>query len=110
MKFHLDHNIILLVLTTESNYQNAKKLAGKILEKKLSSCINFSKISSIYWWEDKLNEESEMQIYIKVKPEDLDQLYNVIKENHSYDIPEFICMNTSASDDYFKWHIDSLDR
>ena len=52
---------LLLVMTTESNFSNAKKLANKILSMKLASCINFTRCESMYWWEDELKEDFEIQ-------------------------------------------------
>ena len=42
---------LLIVKTSESDFENANNLAKKILNMKLAACISFSKINSIYWWD-----------------------------------------------------------
>ena len=103
-----DHNLSL-VLTTESNYINAKKLAKGLFDKKLAACISFLHINSTYWWEDELKEDSEVQMHIKVKSDDIDKLYDAIKKLHSYKVPEFLSFNVKASEEYFRWYSDIVD-
>ncbi|AAP99549.1 MULTISPECIES: divalent-cation tolerance protein CutA [Prochlorococcus] len=96
-------NGLLLMMTTESNFSNAKKLANKILSMKLASCINFTRCESMYWWEDELKEDFEIQLLIKTKEDLVDELFNVIKNNHSYKVPELICFKAMAGKDYIRW-------
>ena len=94
---------LLIVKTSESNYENAKNLAKNILNMKLAACISFCNINSMYWWEGKLEEYSEIELTIKTKLDLLDELFVTIKKNHSYKVPEFICLNTFASKEYVNW-------
>ncbi len=103
MTLNIKRDDFSLVFTTESNLENAKKLAKDILKKKLASCVSFHKINSIYWWEDELNENLEIQIIIKTKSKYIDLLYDFFKKNHSYKLPEFIFLNASCSQEYINW-------
>ena len=93
----------LIVKTTESNFKNANNLAKNILAKKLAACVSFLNINSIYFWEDRLEESSEVQLVIKTRKDLLDEMFKVIKDLHSYKVPEFIFINASASNEYSKW-------
>ena len=94
---------LLLIITTESNLHNAKRLARIIMEKNISACINFSNINSIYWWEGKLQETSEVQLLIKTKPELKDEVFKTIVNEHTYKIPELISFKVSSSQEYNQW-------
>ncbi len=94
---------LALVITTESNYDNAKKLAQNLLSKKLAACISFVQIKSLYCWNNEILEELEVQLNIKVKANLVDKLYYSLKEIHSYKLPQFICIKASSSEEYFKW-------
>ena len=94
---------LALVITTESDYSNARNLANHILKMELSKCVSLIKIDSIYWWEDSLEEAQEVQITIKTKPELLDNLIITLKKKHTYEIPQIICLRASSSAEYKKW-------
>ena len=96
-------NCLAIVITTESNYTNARLLASYILEMKLSKCVSFCKIDSIYFWEGTLQESQEVQLTIKTIPELLDQLIIAIKNKHTYELPQIISLGASSSKEYNEW-------
>lgn len=93
----------LVIVTCPVN--EIDKIAEGILTEKLAACVNIiSKISSIYWWEDKINKDEEAILFIKTKSAIIPALINKIKEIHSYQVPEIIVLNiTDGNPDYFKW-------
>ncbi len=97
------NNNLVLILSTESNAENAKKLAKKILHRKLAACVSFAEVNSIYWWKDKLEDNSEIQLTIKTTMELEKKVLKFIMDNHSYSLPEMICLKGEASEQYFKW-------
>ena len=103
MPLDLFDDSLALVITTESDYSNARSLANHILKMQLSKCVSLSRIDSIYWWEGSLEEAQEVQITIKTKPELLDQLILTLKKKHTYKIPQIICLRASSSAEYKKW-------
>ena len=94
---------LVLVITTERDSYNAKKLAKSLISKKLASCISYEQIKSVYYWNNEIIEESEVQLNIKVSSDLVGELYDSLKELHSYQLPQFICLNTSVSEEYFQW-------
>ena len=103
MPLDLSDDCLSLVITTESDYNNARNLANHILKMKLSKCVSLSSIDSIYFWEGSLEEAKEVQITIKTKPELLDHLILTLKKKHTYEIPQIICLRASSSAEYNKW-------
>ena len=48
---------LVLVITTESNYFNAKKLARMLVNKRLAACVSYEQIESVYYWNNEIIEE-----------------------------------------------------
>ncbi len=94
---------LILVLTTESNLDNAKKLAKAILDSKLAACINFTEVNSFYLWENKLEKTSEVQLIIKTTLGLEEQLLKFIRSIHSYSLPELISIKASSGSKYMEW-------
>ena len=61
MSLDLYDDSLALVITTESDYDNARNLSNHILRMELSKCVSLSKIESIYWWEGSFQESQEVQ-------------------------------------------------
>ncbi len=108
MHLNLIDDNLALVITTESDYNNARDLATHILKMELSKCVSLSRIESIYWWNGSLEEAKEVQITIKVKPELLDHLIVTLKKEHTYQTPQIICLNASSSKEYNEWLTENL--
>ena len=94
---------IYLVITTEFDKNNAYKLANLLLREKLIPCVTFKNIESHFWWEGNINQSQEVQLMIKCKKENLDNVCSKISELHSYDTPEIIYFRVSASKTYHHW-------
>ena len=92
-----------LLQTTERDYQNAKKLAYLLLNKKITACISFNQIKSSYWWEGDIETTHEFQLIIKTLGKNLQELIDIIKQNHSYEIPELIYWRVTADKSYMSW-------
>ena len=59
---------VLLLLITERNTKEAKKIAKSLL-KKFAAFVSLKNINSIYEWKGKIEEVCEVEIIIKSKPE-----------------------------------------
>lgn len=83
----------------------AKKLAHGIIENKLAACVNIiPKITSIYHWEGKINEDSEVLLMIKTKASKVDELAKFVRENHPYSVAEVISVPIENGNPlYLKW-------
>ena len=94
---------MLLIITTESDLVTAKKLGRSILQAKLAACINFSEVMSMYWWKNKLEETSEVQLLIKTRIEFESHLLQFIENKHSYSLPEMISIKGESGSKYIGW-------
>jgi periplasmic divalent cation tolerance protein len=102
---------MLIVLTTTPNEEEAESLARKIVEAKLSACVQvLPRMKSFYFWENAVQTDSEHLLLIKTVPEKYDELEKFIQSNHSYDVPEIAALTAEkVSESYFKWLAEYLD-
>jgi periplasmic divalent cation tolerance protein len=82
-----------LVFVTASSVEEARALAGAILEKKLAACVNILPgVESHYWWQGKLESSTEAMLFIKSSAGQFDALAALVKEKHSYECPEIVAV------------------
>jgi periplasmic divalent cation tolerance protein len=98
------------VLTTASSEDEANRIARTLVERKLAACVNIvPRIQSIYWWKGKVDEAAEFLLLIKTERERFPVVRDAIKELHSYELPECICIEiTDGSSEYLTWISESL--
>lgn len=96
---------MLIVFTTAPNTEESETLARKIIESKLAACVQILlPMTSIYFWDGKIQTDSEHLLLIKTLPEKFNALEKFIQSNHSYDVPEIVAVESKrVSADYLKW-------
>lgn len=94
----------VIIQTTCADKIEARKIAMMLLNKKLAACIQITNIESFYVWNDEICNDDEKLLTIKTKKENFEKIKRKIKEIHSYDLPEIICIDiTDASKKYLKF-------
>lgn len=92
------------IYVTVSSEEEGKEIAKKLLEQRLIACANLFPISSLYYWENKLQEDSEFAIIMKTRSELIDQLIVELKKIHSYDIPCIVSWSIEkGNSEYLCW-------
>ncbi|MCK4739881.1 MAG: divalent-cation tolerance protein CutA [Deltaproteobacteria bacterium] len=83
----------------------AESIGKAMLTEKLIACMNISSGSrSLYVWEGKLCDETEVLCVMKTRLELFDKLKDRIIELHPYKVPEIIAIDIKvASEDYLDW-------
>jgi len=94
---------LVIVLTTEVNDTVASCLAKELVKRNLVACVNLREIKSYFSWEGKIEEVKEVQLLMKTTKDQMQNLFDVINQLHTYDIPELLYWNASASDSYREW-------
>ncbi|KAJ8968397.1 hypothetical protein NQ317_007790 [Molorchus minor] len=93
---------------TAPNEEVAKKIGNGLVSKKLAACVNIiPKITSIYEWEGKINEDSEVLLMIKTRTTKINELTDFVKANHPYTVCEVISLPIqNGNEPYLKWISD----
>ncbi|XP_049799622.1 protein CutA homolog [Schistocerca nitens] len=98
------------VFVTTPNEEVAKKLAHGLVNKRMAACVNIiPKITSVYMWEGKVNEDTEVLMMIKTKTSRVEDLTSFVKENHPYDVCEVIALPIEKGNaPYLDWINDTV--
>ncbi|PKU69505.1 protein CutA 1, chloroplastic [Dendrobium catenatum] len=95
----------IVVYVTVPNHEVGKKLAESIVNEKLAACVNIVPgLQSIYWWDGKVQTDSEELLIIKTRESLLNSLTEHVKANHEYEVPEVIALPINGGNDkYLEW-------
>jgi periplasmic divalent cation tolerance protein len=93
------------IISTVETKEQAGVIANLLVEKKLAACVQISgPIESVYSWQGKLERSKEWRLTIKTKEALYDSCKTLIKECHTYDVPEIIAHSIiRGSEDYLSW-------
>lgn len=96
---------LIQVTTSTDTYESAKEIARLVVEKRLAGCVQIiGPITSVYWWEGKIEEAQEWLCVMKSKTTLFGQLKKAIVECHSYDVPEILSTPVSeGAKPYTDW-------
>lgn len=65
-------------------------------------------LTSVYFWEGKVNKDPELLLIIKTRGALVEQLTSAVKSMHPYTEPEVVATPiTGGSPSYLKWLVDS---
>ncbi|MDH4200788.1 MAG: divalent-cation tolerance protein CutA [Spirochaetia bacterium] len=95
----------VLVTTTTNTIDEAEKIAAKLVADKLAACVNIlGPIKSIYIWEGATVNDTEYKLFIKTFENYWGRIRNLIKEIHSYTVPEISMIKISdMHPNYLSW-------
>jgi len=98
---------ICMVYVTATDKKEASKIAKEVLSSRLAACCNiYDNVTSLYWWDNKVNKDKEAVLIMKTKKKLFKRLENKIKQIHSYDCPCIVALPISDSNkDYQEWVI-----
>jgi periplasmic divalent cation tolerance protein len=79
---------VRLVYMTTPNQEEALKLARLLVEERLAACANvLGAVTSVYWWDGKLNEDGEVALIVKTRAALVDALTERVRAVHPYECP-----------------------
>jgi periplasmic divalent cation tolerance protein len=96
---------LIVVLTTTPNAAEAESLAREVVTARLAACVQIlPQITSVYFWNDAVQKDSENLLLIKTLPEKFEELKDFIQANHSYEVPEIVALPAEkVSESYLSW-------
>jgi periplasmic divalent cation tolerance protein len=96
---------LLTIVTTFASLEDAKKMAHLLMKNHLAACVQIQEgVHSIYRWEGKICEASEIMLSAKTVTDKWADVSNFIKNHHSYDLPEVMAYIPEKYEaQYGKW-------
>ena len=98
----------IIIFITASSDEEAGNIAKTLVTEQLAACVNIiDNVRSIFRWQGDVEDADEFLLVVKTRAELLDNLTVLVKQEHSYDLPEIIALLiVGGSKEYLNW-IDS---
>jgi periplasmic divalent cation tolerance protein len=102
--------MVLLVLCTFPDADTAASVTRTLVEEKLVACGNIIPgVRSIYFWEGKMEDTSEVLVLFKTASSAYARLEKRLLKLHSYDMPEILAFEAGgAAKAYAAWVADAV--
>ena len=96
---------IVVAITTLGEHHAAERFALPLVERGLIACANvLPRITSYYRWKGETNVDDEQLVIMKLRRDRVDELKQVMKELHPYEVPELIVLDVvDGLPDYLEW-------
>lgn len=98
----------VVIISTYPDKKSVLKIANTVVKKQLAACVNFTKIHSIYTWQNKLENTQEFLVLFKTTNKTKTSLKKEIQKSHPYQVPEIMELEiNSINKSYLEWLIGS---
>ncbi len=100
----------IVVFMTSGNADEARRIANELVERQLAACVQIlPEIESVYRWNGEVQRETELLLLAKTTAAQFDDLERVVREIHSYDVPEIVALKVAhVSEPYRVWLADNV--
>ena len=101
----------VMVTTSVDNEEVARKIAERVLSKRLVACVHIlPRMTSLYWWRGEIASDGEYLLSMKSDRTLFDSLAEEIRSVHPYEVPELIAIDIVEVDQaYGDWMRDELN-
>ncbi len=95
----------IVVYSTCSDADQARKIARHLVEQRLAACVNvFPQVESCYRWKGEIRQDAEVFLMIKSRRGLFARLRQEIEHLHSYEVPELIALPiVDGAESYLNW-------
>src|SRR5215510_9887345 len=99
-----------IIISTFPDEQSVVDIANWVVRSKLCACVNFSKMRSIYSWQDKIEDQQEFIAFFKTTTKASKKIKTEIARLHPYEVPEIVELRmTDISSPYLRWLLQSTN-
>jgi periplasmic divalent cation tolerance protein len=95
----------VVIFVTAGSREEAEVIADVLLEQCKAACVNIiPAVDSHFRWEEKLETGQEALLIIKTRASLVEEVTNLVKTVHSYDVPEVIALPIiGGNPEYLAW-------
>ena len=92
------------VYVTAGSEEEAVDIGRKLIEERLAACVNILPVKSVYRWEDNIEEDAEVVMFIKTRASHSEKVIERVKSLHSYDVPCIVVLPIQQGNpEYLQW-------
>lgn len=103
----LDEAERVRIILTTAGKEEGPVIARQLVERRLAACVNMADVRSCYRWEGVMCDDPEVLLVIKTTAKRVPETMAVIRELHSYDLPEMIVLPVdSGYPPYLSWVVE----
>jgi periplasmic divalent cation tolerance protein len=100
-----------IVYITAGSMDNASKIARELVSKRLAACVNMFPVSSVYRWNEKIEEDNEIAMLVKTDFSRFEEITGLVKSLHTYEMPAIEFWEIEGEREYINWiHLNSLGK
>jgi periplasmic divalent cation tolerance protein len=92
-----------IVYITAGNMENASLIAKELVSKRLAACVNTFPVSSVYRWNEKIEEDNEIAMFVKTDSSRLQEIIKLVKSLHAYEMPAIEFWRIEGEQEYLDW-------
>jgi len=95
----------VIVLITAGTEEEAHQIAELLVNEKKAACVNVVPgVDSLFSWKGKIESARENLLLVKTRASLLPEIIRLVKQVHSYEVPEIIALPVvGGSEEYLKW-------
>ena len=96
---------VILALTTCPDEVSAQAIASALVQERLAACVNrIAGLRSTYFWDTRLQDESEILLIMKTTTGRLGELQARLNALHPYELPELLTIAVAGGNErYLDW-------
>ncbi|HEY9080829.1 divalent-cation tolerance protein CutA [Magnetovibrio sp.] len=103
---------VQIVYVTAANRDEALAIAKAVVGEHLAACANIvERVTSVYWWQGAVQEDSECVLILKTRRALVDDLSVRVKALHSYECPCVVALSIDGgSQEYLNWIVNETSQ
>ncbi|MCX7945076.1 MAG: divalent-cation tolerance protein CutA [Deltaproteobacteria bacterium] len=100
----------IVVFVTTPSHSVAADIAKTIVSERLAACVNIiPNIRSIFFWDNKVQDEQETLMIIKTSKDLFEPLKKRVIMTHPYSVPEIISIEIQdGHKEYLQWIFETV--
>lgn len=101
----------IVVLSTVPSKKMGLEIAATLVKEKCAACVQvIPGLTSIYFWEGKIQQDKEYWVIIKTQKVLFAKVEKIIKKYHSYTVPQVVALPiVKGSSSYLQWMKNTLN-
>ena len=92
------------IYVTAGTEEEAIDIGRTLIEERLAACANVLPAKSVYRWENDVEQESEVVMFVKTRDSLAERVTERIKSLHSYEVPCIVVLPIQQGNpEYLQW-------